>query len=299
MFKGAITAIVTPFTEDGAFDEEAMRRLVEFQIENKIDGIVPCGTTGESPTLGHEGEHQKVIEVVIDAAKGRTKVIAGTGSNSTKEAIDMTKKAAEAGADASLQVCPYYNKPTQEGLFRHFSAIAKAVDIPIIIYNIKGRTGINMETATLARLAKEHSNIVAVKEASGDINQMQDVLNTLPKEFDVLSGDDKMTFPLMKIGGRGVISVASNIIPADVKQLTEYALNGDMEKAEELHNKLLPLFEGLFVETNPLPIKAALAMKGMIKESYRLPMCEMQTANREKLKKLLDSYKILEDLKAA
>jgi len=298
MFKGAMTAIVTPFTEDGAFDEEAMRRLVEFQIENKIDGIVPCGTTGESPTLGHEGEHQKVIEVVIDAAKGRTKVIAGTGSNSTKEAIDMTKKAAEAGADASLQVCPYYNKPTQEGLFRHFSAIAKAVDIPIIIYNIKGRTGINMETATLARLAKEHSNIVAVKEASGDINQMQDVLNTLPKEFDVLSGDDKMTFPLMKIGGRGVISVASNIIPADVKQLTEYALNGDMGKAEELHNKLLPLFEGLFVETNPIPIKAALAMKGMIKESYRLPMCEMQAANREKLKELLDSYKILEDLKA-
>ena len=298
MFKGAITAIVTPFTEDGAFDEEAMRNLVEFQINNKIDGIVPCGTTGESPTLGHEGEHQKVIEVVIDAAKGRTKVIAGTGSNSTKEAIDMTKKAAEAGADASLQVCPYYNKPTPEGLFRHFSAIAKAVDIPIIIYNIKGRTGINMETATLARLAKEHSNIVAVKEASGDINQMQDVLNTLPKEFDVLSGDDKMTLPLMKIGGRGVISVASNIIPADVKQLTEYALNGDMEKAEELHNKLLPLFEGLFVETNPLPIKAALAMKGMIKESYRLPMCEMQAANREKLKELLDSYKILEDLKA-
>ena len=299
MFKGAITAIVTPFTEDGAFDEEAMRGLVEFQIENKIDGIVPCGTTGESPTLGHEGEHQKVIEVVIDAAKGRTKVIAGTGSNSTKEAIDMTKKAAEAGADASLQVCPYYNKPTQEGLFRHFSAIAKAVDIPIIIYNIKGRPGINMETANLARLAKEHSNIVAVKEASGDINQMQDVLNTLPKEFDVLSGDDKMTFPLMKIGGRGVISVASNIIPADVKQLTEYALNGDMEKAEELHNKLLPLFEGLFVETNPIPVKAALAMKGMIKESYRLPMCEMQTANREKLKELLESYKILEDLKAA
>ena len=298
MFKGAITAIVTPFTEDGAFDEEAMRRLVEFQINNKIDGIVPCGTTGESPTLGHDGEHQRVIEVVIDAAKGRTKVIAGTGSNSTKEAIDMTKKAAEAGADASLQVCPYYNKPTQEGLFRHFSAIVKAVDIPIIIYNIKGRTGINMETATLARLAKEHSNIVAVKEASGDINQMQDVLNTLPKEFDVLSGDDKMTVPLMKIGGRGVISVASNIIPADVKQLTEYALNGDMEKAEELHNKLLPLFEGLFVETNPLPIKAALAMKGMIKESYRLPMCEMQAANREKLKELLDSYKILEDLKA-
>jgi 4-hydroxy-tetrahydrodipicolinate synthase len=292
MFQGAITAIVTPFKEDGSLDEEALRGLVNFQIENNIDGIVPCGTTGESPTLDHE-EHHKVIEIVIDAVKGKVPVIAGTGSNSTKEAIEITKKAADAGANASLQVCPYYNKPTQEGLFRHFSAIAKAVDIPIVVYNIKGRTAVNIETATLARLAKEHSNIVGVKEASGDINQMQDVLNTLPKEFDVLSGDDKMTLPLMKIGGRGVISVVSNIIPAEVKQLTDYALNGDLQKAEEMHNKLLPLFEGFFIETNPIPIKAGLAMKGMIKESYRLPMCEMKLENKEKLKNILEDLKVL------
>ncbi len=292
MFKGAITAIVTPFKEDESLDLEALRRLVEFQIRNKIDGIVPCGTTGESPTLDYE-EHEKVIETVIDAAKGRVPVIAGTGSNCTKEAVEMTIKAADAGADASLQVCPYYNKPTQEGLYRHFSAIAKAVDIPIIIYNIKGRTGINMETATLARLAREHSNIAAVKEASGDISQMQDVLNTLPKEFDVLSGDDNMTFPLMKIGGKGVISVAGNIIPNEIHNLAEYALKGDFKKAEELHNELMPLFKGIFIETNPIPIKAALAMKGMIKESYRLPMCEMQAENRIKLKGILQDLKII------
>ena len=292
MFKGAITAIVTPFKEDESLDLDALKRLVEFQIRNKIDGIVPCGTTGESPTLNYE-EHEEVIETVIGAVNGRVPVIAGTGSNCTKEAIEMTIKAADAGADASLQVCPYYNKPTPEGLFRHFSAIARAVDIPIIIYNIKGRTGINMETATLARLAREHSNIVAVKEASGDINQMQDVLNTLPKEFDVLSGDDNMTFPLMKLGGKGVISVASNIIPNEIHNLAEYALKGDFAKAEELHNRLMPLFKGIFIETNPTPIKAALAMKGMIKESYRLPMCEMQPENKIKLKEILQGLKII------
>ncbi len=292
MFHGAITAIVTPFKEDESLDLEALKSLVEFQIKNGIDGIVPCGTTGESPTLDYE-EHEKVIETVIDAAKGRVPVIAGTGSNCTKEAVEMTIKAADAGADASLQVCPYYNKPTQEGLFRHFSAIAKSVDIPIIIYNIKGRTGVNMETATLARLAKEHSNIVAVKEASGDITQMQDVLNTLPKEFDVLSGDDNMTLPLMKIGGKGVISVAGNIIPNEVHNLAEYALKGDFKKAEELHNQLMPLFKGIFIETNPIPIKAALVMKGMIKESYRLPMCEMQVENKRKLKGILQDLKII------
>src|SRR3989338_11088822 len=282
MFKGAITAIVTPFKEDESLDLDALKRLVEFQIRNKIDGIVPCGTTGESPTLNYE-EHEEVIETVIGAVNGRVPVIAGTGSNCTKEAIEMTIKAADAGADASLQVCPFYNKPTPEGLFRHFSAIARAVDIPIIIYNIKGRTGINMETATLARLAREHSNIVAVKEASGDINQMQDVLNTLPKEFDVLSGDDNMTLPLMVLGGKGVISVASNIIPKEMHELTEHALNGRFDEAKKVHYALLPLFKGIFIETNPIPIKAALAMKGMIKEIYRLPMCEMKVENKEKV----------------
>ena len=292
MFKGAITAIVTPFKENGDIDEEALRKLVEFQIKNKIDGIVPCGTTGESPTLDYE-EHDRVIKIVIDATRGRVPVIAGTGSNSAKEAIEMTRHAADAGADASLQVCPYYNKPTQEGLYRHFSAIAKAVDIPIIIYNIQGRTAVNMETLTLARLAKEHPNIVGVKEASGNIAQMMDVLNELPKNFTVLSGDDNMTLPLMALGGKGVISVASNIIPRQMHDLCEHASKGNFEKTRKMHYELLPLFKGIFIETNPIPIKAALAMKGMIKESYRLPMCKMKAENREKLRKILKELKII------
>lgn len=292
MFKGAITAIVTPFKENGELDEESLRRLVGFQIENGIDGIVPCGTTGESPTLDYE-EHQRVIEIVIDAANGKVPVIAGTGSNSAREAIDETKKAADAGADASLQVCPYYNKPTQEGLYRHFSAIANAVGIPIIIYNIQGRTAVNMETSTLARLAKDHSNIIGVKEASGNLAQMMDVISTLPKEFVVLSGDDNLTLPLMVLGGKGVISVASNIAPKEMYDLTKYALNGDFEKARKLHYELLPLFKGIFIETNPIPIKAALAMKGMLKEVYRLPLCEMKTENKEKLRQILKDLKLI------
>ena len=292
MFKGAITAIVTPFTEKGDLDKESLRNLVEFQVKNKISGIVPCGTTGESPTLDYD-EHHQVIETVIDAANGKVPVIAGTGSNSAREAIEMTKKAADAGADASLQVCPYYNKPTQEGLYRHFSEIAKAVDMPLIIYNIQGRTGVNMETSTLSRLAKEHSNIIGVKEASGNIAQMMDVIRELPKNFDVLSGDDNMTLPLMALGGKGVISVASNIIPKEMYELCEHALNGNFEEARKLHYNLLPLFKGIFIETNPIPIKAALAMKGMVKESYRLPMCEMKAENKEKLRQILKDLKII------
>ncbi|MBI2101241.1 4-hydroxy-tetrahydrodipicolinate synthase, partial [Candidatus Woesearchaeota archaeon] len=230
MFKGAMTAIVTPFTEKGGIDEGALRNLVEFQIKNRIDGIVPCGTTGESPLLEH-GEHEKVVEIVVDAAKGKVPVIAGAGSNSTKHAIEMTHGVKELGANAALHVCPYYNKPTQEGLYRHFSAIANAVDIPIVIYNIQGRAGVNMETSTLARLAKEHSNIVGVKEASGNVSQMMEVINDLPKNFDVLSGDDNLTLPLMALGGKGVISVASNIIPREMHDMCEYALKGNLEKA--------------------------------------------------------------------
>ena len=265
MLKEKKNEIVKQFLENGGIDKLSLKNLIEFQIENKIDGIVPCGTTGESPTLSHE-EQSQVIKLVIDSVNGKVPVIAGTGSNSTKEAISMTKKALDYGADASLQVCPYYNKPTQEGLFRHFSAIANSADIPIIVYNIQGRTGINMETATLARLAKEHSNIVGVKEASGNMAQMMDVINTLPKNFTVLSGDDNLTLPLMSLGGKGVISVAGNIIPRQMHELTEFALNGDFENAAKLHYGLLPLFKGIFIETNPIPIKAALAMKGMIKE---------------------------------
>ncbi len=292
MFKGAITAIVTPFKENGELDEESLRKLVEFQIKKRIDGIVPCGTTGESPTLSYE-EHKRVIEIVIDAAKGKVPIIAGAGSNSTSHAVEMTRQAANLGADASLHVPPYYNKPTQEGIYRHFSEIAKAVDLPIIAYNIQGRTAVNIETQTLARLAKEHSNIVGVKEASGNIAQMMDVISALPKEFCVLSGDDNLTLPLMSLGGKGIVSVASNIIPKDMHDLTEFALKGDFEKAGKLHYQFLPLFKGIFIETNPIPIKAALAIKGMIKESYRLPMCEMKNENREKLRKILEELSII------
>ena len=291
MFKGAIAAIVTPFDEKGQVDFESFKNLIQFQLDNNIDGIVPCGTTGESPTLEKE-EQIKVIKTVVDMCKGKVKVIAGAGSNSTKHAVEMTKEAADLGADATLQVNPYYNKPTQEGLFRHFSAIAKASDLPVVVYNIKGRTAVNVETATMERLAKEHSNIVAVKEASGDINQMKEVIEKIPN-FDVLSGDDKMTYPLMELGGKGVISVSSNIIPKEMHELTEHLLTGNFEKAREMNDKLTPLFKGLFIETNPIPIKAALAMKGMIKEQYRLPMCEMRPENREKLEKILKDLKII------
>lgn len=230
---------------------------------------------------------------MIELAKGKVPVIASTGGNFTKEAIQMTKWAATAGADASLQICPYYTKPTQEGLYRHFSAIAQAVDIPLIIYNIPGRTAVNLETATLARLVKEHINIVGVKEASGSIPQMMEVIANLPESFAVLSGDDNLTFPLMALGGKGVISVASNIIPKEMHELTEYSLNGKFEVAREIHFKLLPLFQAIFIETNPIPIKAALAMKGLIKESYRLPMCPMKPENKEKLKQVLKKLGII------
>ena len=292
MFKGAITAIVTPFTEKGNLDKESLKNLVGFQLKNNIDGIVPCGTTGESPSLSEE-EHFEVVKTVLDSVNGKVPVIAGAGSNSTKHAIELHKHAAEIGADAALHVCPYYNKPTQEGLYRHFSAIAKSSDLPIIIYNIQGRTGVNLETATLARLAKEHSSIVAVKEASGNISQMMEVISTLPKNFVVLSGDDNLTLPLMPLGGKGVISVASNIIPREMHELVELALNGDFESAANLHYKLLSLFKGIFIETNPIPIKAALAMMGHVKEVYRLPMCEMKAENREKLKRILEDLKII------
>ncbi len=292
MFKGAITAIVTPFMQNGDLDLESLRKLVEFQVKSNIEGIVPCGTTGESPSLNEE-EHFEVVRIVIDAANGRVPVIAGAGSNSTEHAIEMTKRAAELGADATLHVCPYYNKPTQEGLYRHFSAIAKATDTPIIIYNIQGRTAVNMETTTLAKLAKEYSNIVGVKEASGNVAQMMDVINELPKNFSVVSGDDNLTLPLMALGGHGVISVASNIIPNEMHELCEHALNGDFGKAKQMHYELLPLFKGIFIETNPIPIKAALAMKGMIEEAYRLPMCEMKTENKEKLRNILRDLKII------
>jgi 4-hydroxy-tetrahydrodipicolinate synthase len=292
MFRGAIVAIVTPF-KNGKVDEAALRKLVEFQIKNGTDGIVPCGTTGESSTLSHE-EHDRVIEVVIDAAKKRVPVIAGTGSNSTAEAIRLTRHAYKAGADGALMVCPYYNRPTQEGLYQHYKAIAEAVPIPIIVYNIPGRTGVNINPDTLARLAKI-KNIVGVKEASGSIKQMSDVIHLCGPKFDVLSGDDLFTLPLMAMGGHGVISVISNVAPADMAAMVDAFAAGDLKKARALHYKMTPLIDSLFVETNPTPVKAALAMMKKISYEVRLPLYKLSDANYEKLKKIVGSYGLMKE----
>jgi 4-hydroxy-tetrahydrodipicolinate synthase len=291
MFQGVYTALVTPFTENGTLDEAALRRLVDSQIEKGVDGLVPVGTTGESPTLSVE-ETEKVIRVVVEQTHGRVPVIAGTGSNATDKAIHLTETAKQIGASASLQVAPYYNKPTGEGFYRHFTAIADAVDLPMIVYNIPGRTGKNIENPVMLRLAK-HPNIVAVKEASGNIAQMMELIAEKPEHFDVLSGDDNLTFPLMALGGRGVVSVASNIVPDRMRDLTHAALEEDWERARRLHYELLPLFKVIFVETNPIPIKAALAMKGLMKESYRLPMCPPADESRKRIKAVLQELGIL------
>ena len=290
MFKGAIVAIVTPY-KDGKVDEEALRQLIDFQIANGTDGIVPCGTTGESTTLSHE-EHDKVIEITIDAVKKRVPVIAGTGSNSTAEALRLTQHAYKAGADGALIVCPYYNRPTQEGLYQHFKTIAESVPIPIVPYNIPGRTGVNLLPPMVAKLAKI-KNIVGIKEASGSIKQMSDVIELCPDNFAVLSGDDNFTLPLLAMGGAGVISVISNVAPADMAGLVDAFVAGDINKAKLLHHKMAPLMEALFVEVNPIPVKAALAMMGKIKEEYRLPLCKMTDANREKLKKAMVDYNLI------
>ena len=292
MFRGAIVAIVTPF-KNGKVDEAALRKLVEFQIKNGTDGIVPCGTTGESSTLSHE-EHDRVIEVVIDAAKKRVPVIAGTGSNSTAEAIRLTRHAYKAGADGALMVCPYYNRPTQEGLYQHYKAVAEAVPISIIVYNIPGRTGVNINPDTLARLAKI-KNIVGVKEASGSIKQMSDVIHLCGPKFDVLSGDDLFTLPLMAMGGHGVISVISNVAPADMAAMVDAFVAGDLKKARTLHYKMTPLIDALFVETNPTPVKAALAMMKKISYEVRLPLYKLSDANYEKLKKIVVSYGLMKE----
>lgn len=290
MFRGAIVAIVTPFKK-GKVDEAALRKLVEFQIKNGTDGIVPCGTTGESSTLSHE-EHDRVIEIVIDAVNKRVPVIAGTGSNSTAEAIRLTRHAHEAGADGALMVAPYYNRPTQEGLYQHYKAVADAVRIPIIIYNIPGRTGVNINPDTLARLAKV-KNIVGVKEASGSIKQMSDVIRLCGPDFDVLSGDDLFTLPLMAMGGKGVISVISNVAPADMAAMVDAFDAGDLEKARALHHKMAPLIDSLFIETNPTPVKAALAMMKKISYEVRLPLYRMADGNYEKLKKVMIGYGLI------
>ncbi len=291
MFSGAIVAIVTPF-KAGTVDEAGLRSLVDFQIENGTRGIVPCGTTGESPTLSHE-EHARVVEIVIEQAAGRVPVIAGTGSNSTAEAISLTAHAKKAGADAALLITPYYNKPTQEGIYRHFEAVAKAVDIPIVVYNIPGRTATNIEPATMERLSRI-DNIVGVKESAGSMKQITDIISLCAEDFTVLSGEDFLTFPLLCVGGKGVISVVSNVAPRQMADLCALFLQGRFEESRKLYYKLLPLLHILFIETNPAPVKAALAMMGKIgSEEVRLPLVTMSDINRERLRQVLQAQGLL------
>lgn len=284
-FAGAHTALVTPF-RNGQFDTEVFRQLIEAQIAGGISGIIPVGTTGESPTLDHD-EHLKVIEVAIQTANKRCLVIAGTGSNSTSEAISLTLAAEKAGADAALLVAPYYNKPSQEGLYRHFKAIAEAVKIPIVLYSIPGRCGIEIAVETAARLAKDFKNIVAIKEAGGSVERVNQLRNALPASFQILSGDDSLTLPFMSVGAVGVISVASNIIPAEVARMVCHYLAGESSKALEIHQKYYPLFKDLFIEPNPVPAKFVLARLGKMTGEVRLPLCEMTPASVQRLTETL------------
>ncbi len=291
MFKGSILAIVTPF-KNGKIDEKKLGELIEFQIKNGTSGIVPCGTTGESATLSFD-EHDRVIEITIEQVGKRIPVIAGTGSNSTEEAIMLTKHASQAGADASLQVSPYYNRPTQKGLYEHFKAIANSVEIPIILYNIASRTGVNIEPETIAKLARDCKNIAGVKEASGNLEQMSRIRQLCPENFDLISGDDSLTLPVLGIGGTGIISVVANIVPKDVADLVSEFEKGNIKKAREIHYKLLPLIKAMFIETNPIPLKTAMGLLGLCEPDLRLPMCAMSPENLEKLKKALIDYGLL------
>ena len=291
MFKGAHTALVTPF-KDREFDEVSYRNLIDSQFDNGIAGIVPCGTTGESPTLSHT-EHKRVIEVAIDAADGRGLVIAGTGSNSTREAISMTQGAEKAGADAALLVCPYYNKPSQEGLFQHYRAIAQSTGLPIMLYSIPGRSVIEIDVETQARLHSECPNIVAMKEAGGKAERVSEILDTLPGSYQVLSGDDALTLAFMERGAVGVVSVASNLIPSKLSSLVSAMLSGDNQSAKQLDAECSILFEGLLtLDTNPVPIKEALALTGVMTNELRLPMTGLSNAKREQLKKMLNNLGI-------
>jgi len=288
--KGSMVALVTPFKNDKV-DEGKLKELVEFHIENGTKAVIPCGTTGESATLSL-AEHDRVVEVVTKIAKKRITVIAGSGSNNTKEAIRLTRHAKDVGADAALLISPYYNRPTQQGLYLHFKAVADVVDIPIVLYNIASRTGVNIEPETIAELAKI-KNIVGVKEASGNLDQMSRIAQLCGDEFALISGDDSLTLPLMAIGGTGVISVVANIAPKDVADLVDSFLKGDLRHAKKMHYKLLPLIKAMFIETNPIPVKTAIGLMGMIEPGLRLPMCDMKPENLAKLRKALKDYGLL------
>ena len=290
-FAGAHTALVTPF-RDGALDEAALHALIETQVAAGISGIIPVGTTGESPTLSHE-EHRRVIEIAVKAAAKRVLVIAGTGSNATSEAVELTVEAEKLGADASLLVAPYYNKPSAEGIYRHFREVARAVSIPIVLYSIPGRCGIEIPVSVVARLAADCPNVLAIKEAGGSVERVNQLRAALPSNFQILSGDDSLTLPFMAAGAVGVISVASNIIPAHVEGLVRSFLKGDLAKAQEIHAQYYPQFRDLFIEPNPVPLKTALAIKGICKEDVRLPLCEMTSSNQDLLLKTLKSVAVI------
>jgi len=290
MFKGSMVAIVTPF-KNGKVDEKALGDLIEFHIKAGTDVIVPCGTTGESATLSHE-EHHRVVEFTVKTVNKRVPVIAGSGSNSTEETQSLTQFAKTAGADGVLMITPYYNKPTQEGLYRHFKKVCESVDIPVVLYNVPGRTGVNMLPATVARL-REVKNIVGIKEATGDMKQVSEVIRLCGRDFDVISGDDFTTLPLLHLGGVGAISVTANIAPADAAAMFDAFFAGRYEEALKYHYKLEPLHGPMFIETNPIPVKTALAMMGKISEEFRLPLCPMADANKDKLKKALKDYGLI------
>ena len=284
MFSGSLVAIVTPF-KNGAFDETTYRELIEFQIANGTHGIVPCGTTGESATLSHE-EHERVVAFTVEVVNRRVPVIAGTGSNATDEAIAFTAHAKRAGADGALLITPYYNKPTQEGLYQHYAAVAKAVDLPLILYNIPGRTSVNMTPATIARLAKLDT-VAGIKEGSGSLGQVSDIIHQCDDDFTVLSGDDSLTLSMMALGAKGVITVTANVAPKEMAALVNAALAGNFVEARVSHFKLASLFNALFYETNPIPVKEALAMMNKIEPEFRLPLTPMSSDNRERLRQVM------------
>jgi len=289
--KGLFTAIITPFDEKGRVDEEGLRRNIEFQLENGVDGVVPVGTTGESATLSEE-EHKRVVEITIDQVNGRALVLAGTGSNSTAEAIDYTRHAEDAGADAALMISPYYNKPTQEGIYQHYKKVAETVDIPIILYTVPGRTMVNIEPETTKRLS-EIPNIVGIKDASGNLNQISKEILLCGEDFVVLSGDDSLNLPIISLGGEGAISVVSNIAPKEMGDLVREALNGNFSNARKLHYRLYPLSKVLFIETNPAPVKAAMNMMGLAAGNPRLPLVPVRKDSEEKIRRILEELKLL------
>ncbi|PIP72503.1 MAG: 4-hydroxy-tetrahydrodipicolinate synthase [Nitrospinae bacterium CG22_combo_CG10-13_8_21_14_all_47_10] len=290
MFEGSFVAIVTPF-KNGKIDAPALRGLVEFHIENGTNGIVPCGTTGESATLNH-AEHEEVIRIAVETCKGRIPVLAGTGSNATHEAIELTQRAQKIGADGALLITPYYNKPTQEGLFLHFSAVAKETDLPIMLYNVPGRTSINMVPSTVARLSAI-KNIVGIKEASGSLVQVSEIIQSCGPDFEVISGEDALTWPILAIGGKGAISVTANLVPDKCARLYQAALSGDVETAKTLHYELLKLNDIMFIETNPIPVKTALGLMGRIENEFRAPLCAPSEEHLAQLKAVLKAYALI------